>query len=162
MVKDILKLGDPALYETCAAVLPEEWPQLPLWEQDLLDTLLWYRATYSAGRAIAAPQIGIPKRIILLCIDTPILLVNPSLSFPNDEMMEVLDDCMSFPGLCVTVLRHRRVTVHYTDRNRQTQQMALEGDLAELIQHEYDHLDGILATMRAKDNRSFYLMQMKR
>lgn len=76
--------------------------------------------------------------------------------------MDVLDDCMSFPGLCVWVRRHKRAILTYTDSDGNEQEMALEGDLSELLQHEYDHLDGILATMRTKDNNSFVMMQMKR
>ena len=84
------------------------------------------------------------------------------LTFPDDEMMEVLDDCMSFPGLCVKVMRHRRATISYTDLGENPCAMELEGDYSELLQHEYDHLDGILATMRAIDSKSLILMQMKR
>ena len=73
-----------------------------------------------------------------------------------------MDDCMSFPGLMVEVRRHWRVDIRYLDENMQPQEMHLEGDLAELLQHEYDHLDGILATMRAVDDKAFYLVQMKR
>ena len=80
----------------------------------------------------------------------------------HDEMYELLDDCMSFPGLMVKVRRHCRAVLDYLDENFEPQQMVLEGDLSELLQHEYDHLDGILATMRAVDNKSLILGQMKR
>jgi peptide deformylase len=69
--------------------------------------------------------------------------------------MELWDDCMSFPGLLVRVKRHRRCVMDFLDENWQAQQWILEDDLSELIQHEYDHLDGILATQRAIDDRSF-------
>ena len=84
-------------------------------------------------------------------------MINPVLEFPDGEMMEVMDDCMSFPGLLVKVDRYRRCRIHYKDRSWQDKEMELEGDLSELLQHEYDHLDGILATMRAKDSRAFYM-----
>ncbi|MDO5445785.1 MAG: peptide deformylase [Eubacteriales bacterium] len=162
MVKEILKLGDPALYEVCSKVQKEDMPMLETWVSDLHDTLLDYRKTYGAGRAIAAPQIGIRKRLLYMLTDKEYVFINPQLSFPDDELMEVLDDCMSFPGLCVRVMRHRRAVISYTDLQGNPCEMALEGDYSELLQHEYDHLDGILATMRAKDNKSFILMQMKR
>ena len=69
---------------------------------------------------------------------------------------------MSFPGLLVMVERYRQSDISYLDENFNPQKMHLEGDLSELLQHEYDHLDGILATMRAVDNKSFYFEQMKR
>ena len=74
----------------------------------------------------------------------------------------LLDDCMSFPGLMVRVERYRHAVITYLDENLKPQSMELAGDYAELLQHEYDHLDGILATMRAVDNQSFFLGQMKR
>ena len=162
MVKNILKLGDPKLYEISEAVVAEDMQCMHEWTADLHDTLLEYRKTYGAGRAIAAPQIGIKKRLLYMLTDKEYVFINPVLTFPDDEMMDVLDDCMSFPGLCVWVRRHKRAVISYTDMNGEAQKMALEGDLSELLQHEYDHLDGILATMRARDNKSFILMQMKR
>ena len=85
------------------------------------------------------------------------MFINPTLEFLDGETMEVLDDCMSFPGLCVKVRRYRRCWVRYLDELRQPQTLLLEGDLSELLQHEYDHLDGILATMRAVDRKAFVL-----
>lgn len=155
MEKKILLLGDERLYETSMPVRQGE--DLAQVKQDLHDTLMAFRSKYHAGRAIAAPQIGIQKRLLYMCIDKPVLFVNPELHFPDDEMMEVLDDCMSFPGLYVRVLRHKRAVITYYDENWEQQSMALEGDLSELLQHEYDHLDGILATMRAIDSRSFVM-----
>lgn len=162
MIKEILKLGDPELYEISEEVVSADKEELGSWITDLHDTLLDYRKTYGAGRAIAAPQIGIRKRLLYMLTDKEYVFINPVMHFPDDELMEVLDDCMSFPGLCVNVMRHKRAVITYTDVEGAEQKMELEGDLSELLQHEYDHLDGILATMRAKDNRSFFLMQMKR
>lgn len=162
MVREIIKLGDPRLYEVSEKVTPADAEYLEGWTADLRDTLLAYRATYGAGRAIAVPQIGIGKRLIYMLTDREYVFINPQLSFPDAEMMEVLDDCMSFPGLCVKVMRHKRAVLTFTDTAGIERELTLEGDYAELLQHEYDHLDGILATMRAKDNKSFILMQMKR
>ena len=162
MVREILKLGDPRLYEVSEAVTAEELPLVRDWVADLHDTLLDYRKTYGAGRAVAAPQIGIRKRLLYMLTDKAYVFINPRMTFPDAEMIEVLDDCMSFPGLCVKVLRHRRAVLRYTDAAGCDREMALEGDYSELLQHEYDHLDGILATMRAVDDRSLFLMQMKR
>lgn len=162
MIQEILKLGDPQLYEISLAVEPVDYPKLPIWVKDLHDTLMEYRRTYGAGRAVAAPQIGIKKRLLYMYTDKSYVFVNPVLSFPDDECYELWDDCMSFPGLLVKVRRHKRAVLEYMDMDMQPCRMDLEGDLAELLQHEYDHLDGILATMRAVDNKSLYLGSMKR
>ena len=65
-----------------------------------------------------------------------------------------MDDCMSFPGLLVRVKRYKRCIIYYKDLEWNDCSMELEGDMSELIQHEYDHLDGILATLRAVDKRA--------
>ena len=162
MIREILKLGDPQLYEVSAPVTAEDLPLVGGWVEDLHDTLMEYRRVYGAGRAVAAPQIGIRKRLLYMYLDKPYVFINPVMVFPDEEMYELLDDCMSFPGLMVKVRRYRRAVIHYEDLQGERQEMALEGDLSELLQHEYDHLDGILATMRAVDDRSLIMAQMKR
>ena len=162
MIQKILTLGDPRLYEVSTPVTPEDWALIPTWVQDLHDTLMEYRRVYGAGRAVAAPQIGIFKRLLYMYLDKSYVFINPVLEFPDAETYELLDDCMSFPGLMVRVRRYRRAVIRYLDETGQRREMELEGDLSELLQHEFDHLDGILATMRAVDNRSLVLGQMKR
>jgi len=157
MEKEILKLGNPKLYEMSSPVEKTELSQLTPLIQDLHDTLIAFRNQYHAGRAIAAPQIGIQKRILYMYINQPTVFINPVLSFIGDEEMEVMDDCMSFPNLLVKVRRHKKIRILYRDMEWKEQEMLLEGDLSELLQHEYDHLDGILATMRAIDKYSFYM-----
>lgn len=162
MIRELLKLGNPQLYEISSPITEEDLANLPQWVEDLHDTLMEYRKVYGAGRAVAAPQIGIQKRLLYMYLDKAYVFVNPVMEFPDDEMYELMDDCMSFPGLIVKVSRHRRAVIKYFDMEMKPQVMELEGDLSELLQHEYDHLDGILATMRAVDNKSLYLEQMKR
>ena len=162
MIREILKLGDPQLYEVSEPVTAGDLPLVGGWVEDLHDTLMEYRRVYGAGRAVAAPQIGIRKRLLYMYLDKPYVFINPVMVFPDEEMYELLDDCMSFPGLMVKVRRYRRAVIRYEDLQGERQEMALEGDLSELLQHEYDHLDGILATMRAVDDRSLIMAQMKR
>ena len=162
MIKELLKLGNPKLYEISSLITEEDLQDVPGWVADLHDTLMEYRRVYGAGRAVAAPQIGIQKRLLYMYLDKAYVFINPVMEFPDDEMYELLDDCMSFPGLIVKVRRHRRAVIRYFDLDMKLQVMELEGDLSELLQHEYDHLDGILATMRAVDHKSFYMEQMKR
>ena len=154
-VKDVLLLGDSRLYDLAEPVEKGEVPEL-LPKIDLMfETVLDFRKKYGVGRAIAAPQIGLSKRIICLNIDQPVEIINPQLSDLSDEMIELWDDCMSFPNLLVRVRRHKKLTLSFLDRNWEQHTWNLEDDLAELIQHEYDHLDGILATQRAINNQSF-------
>lgn len=157
MIREIRLLGDPGLYTVSAPVQKEELFELNGLQQDLHDIMMEFRRVYHAGRAIAAPQIGVAKRVIYMNTGEPVLFINPVLEFPDDSKMDVMDDCMSFPGLYVMVERFKRCRVHYRNIRWEECKMELEGDLSELIQHEYDHLDGILATMRAKDNKSFFM-----
>ncbi|HYE73344.1 MAG TPA: peptide deformylase, partial [Blastocatellia bacterium] len=103
------------------------------------------------------PQIGAHKRIIFINTGNPFALINPQIIQASREEMELWDDCFSFPDLMVRVRRHVEITVQYQDEHGVEQQMTVQNDLSELLQHEIDHLDGILATDRAIDARSFAL-----
>ncbi len=87
------------------------------------------------------------------------MILNPEIEFVGDEMMELMDDCMSFPKLLVRVRRYRHCLLRYWDENWEPQEMPMDDDMSERIQHEYGHLDGILATMRAIDNKSFVMKE---
>jgi len=154
-IDDLLLLGDPRLYQVCEPVLYEELPQVKEWITDLDNVMKQIRERYHFGRAIAAPQLGIMKRLIYMNIDKPVVFINPVLNDLSDEKFELWDDCMSFPNLLVRVARHRSLTINYLDENWQPQQWQMTDSLSELLQHEYDHLDGILCTMRAIDEKSF-------
>lgn len=154
-VSDILLIGNPLLYEKAEEVQPEEISGLMPKINLMFDTVLDFRQQYGAGRAIAAPQIGLLKRIICLNTDRKVAMINPVIVDLSDEMFEVWDDCMSFPNLLVKVMRHKKLTIRFFNLNFEEETWHLEDDMAELIQHEYDHLDGILATQRAIDNQSF-------
>lgn len=154
-VRKILLLGNEELYKVSEMVKEEDLKEIKKVIEDLHDTLMEFREKYKAGRAIAAPQIGYFKRIIYMNIDKAVTLINPKIEYIDDEMMEVWDDCMSFPELLVKVKRHKRCKIHYKDLEWKDNVLELEGDLSELLQHEYDHLDGILAVQRAIDNKSF-------
>lgn len=154
-LNDLLLLGDPRLYEVCEPVKKEELPLVKEWTADLDNVMKEIRARYNFGRAIAAPQLGIMKRLIYMNIDKPVVFINPEFTFLSEEKFEVWDDCMSFPNLLVKVNRHQNATISYLDEYWQPKEMKLSNDLAELLQHEYDHLNGVLCTMRAIDEKSF-------
>lgn len=153
-IKDILLIGDPRLYEISEPVQQEELSDIAPIVAQLGEVIKEFRATYGAGRAIAAPQLGIMKRLIVMNIDEPVAIINPVIYDYSDEQFEMWDDCMSFPNLLVKVRRHQKCTMKFRDLHWEEQVWELEGDLSELMQHEYDHLNGILATMRAVDDQS--------
>lgn len=160
-IKEILLLGNPRLYEVSEPVKKDELDKMKDVVDDLHDTLMDFRKRYGVGRAVAAPQIGVMKRLVYMYITEPVVFINPELSQKSKDMIVVWDDCMSFPDLLVKVRRHKTCAVAYHDLAGDKQSMQLEDDLSELLQHEYDHLDGILAVSRAIDSRSFALKSQK-
>lgn len=154
-LSDMVMLGDPRLYEVCEPIENSELHLVEGWVADLDNVMKEIRAKYNFGRAIAAPQLAIMKRLIYMNIDKPVVFINPEITYLSDEKFELWDDCMSFPNLFVKVRRHKNITIKYLDENWNPQVWQMEGDLSELLQHEYDHLDGILSTMRAIDEKSF-------
>lgn len=154
-LKDMVLLGDPRLYQVCEPIKPEELPLVSGWVADLHNVMEEIRAKYKFGRGIAAPQLGVMKRLIYLNLDKPYVMINPELVDLSEERFELWDDCMSFPNLLVRVSRHKSLKIKYLDEHWQPQEWAVSDAISELIQHEYDHLDGILCTMRAIDSQSF-------
>lgn len=160
-VREILKLGNPALYEVSEMVLEDELQKLKPVVENLHDTMMNFREEWKAGRAIAAPQIGVKKRLIYMNIDKPVVFFNPVIEPQSEELFEVWDDCMCFPELLVKVLRYRHCCITYRDLDWKEQSMDLKDDLSELLQHEADHLEGILAVSRAIDGQSFALRSQR-
>ncbi len=156
-VREILLLGNPRLYEISKPVEKEELVNTKPIIDDLHDTLMNFRSKNNAGRAIAAPQIGIMKQIIYMHINEPVVFLNPILDNFSKETMEIWDDCMSFPGILVKVQRYKKCRIIYKDLYWHNREMHLEDNLSELLQHETDHLNGILAVFRAIDGKSFAL-----
>ena len=153
---DILLLGDPRLYEVCEPLTPDDLPLIATIVADLHQALMEFRAIYKAGRAIAAPQLGYMKRLIYMNIDdNPTVFINPTIVWASEEQFTLWDDCMSLPNLLVMLKRHRVIKIQFWDTNWQPHEWTLHDDLSELLQHEYDHLDGILCTQRALDSQAF-------
>jgi len=160
-VRDNLLLGDPRLYEVSRLVDRGELERLRPVVEDLHDTMMTFRKKYGVGRAIAAPQIGVMMRLVYMHIDKPMVFINPSLSDKSPEMMEIWDDCMSFPDLLVRVYRHRRCRIEFKGMKWESKSLDLKDDMSELLQHECDHLDGVLAVSRAIDGKSFALASQR-
>jgi peptide deformylase len=160
-IKPILLLGNTDLYKISQELTADELPVIAAVVTDLHDTMMDFRRRYGCGRAIAAPQIGVFKRLVYLHIDKPQVYINPILHDPSSEMIELWDDCMSFPEILVRLRRHRTIRINYRDPDWVEHDELLEGDMSELLQHEVDHLDGILAIKRAINHQSFALKSQR-
>jgi peptide deformylase len=154
-IQPILQLGDPLLREKSLPVEDPTAREIGALVHDLADTLAHWRATTGYGRGIAAPQIGVLQRVIFLKLPgvEPWPLINPEIVEWGAGKMVVWDACLSFLSIFMQVERHRRITVRYQNLYGEALEFeAGEGrNLAELLQHEIDHLDGILAIDRVTD-----------
>lgn len=149
-VQAILTIGDPRL-ETPVPPADLTDPALTGRLADLHATLDDFRARRGFGRAIAAPQIGFMCRCIALNLGAgPVSILNPEITWRSDDEFLVWDDCLSIPDRIVRVRRACAIDLRYQDENGRTRLWRrLPEDLSELLQHEIDHLDGILMTARA-------------
>ena len=156
-VREILLLGHPLLRKKCGRVA--DWSERTLRKTivDLRDTLSHVRSSKGFGRGIAAPQIGVTKQIIFLHIDMPMVLLNPRIVSKSRKTMLLWDDCFSFPDIMVKVRRHLGIVVAYQDEHGKKKSLGAEGGLSELLQHEIDHLGGVLAIDRAIDSKHIIL-----
>jgi peptide deformylase len=157
-IRTVLQLGDPGLREVCQPVEDPTSAETRKLVKDLADTLAFWRKTTGYGRAIAAPQIGKTVRVIFFQLPgaQPWPLVNPEITWRSDETIVVWDACLSFLSIFMKVRRNREIRVKYQDLRGQRHEIHAgdERDLSELLQHEIDHLDGVLALDRIVDIRT--------
>ena len=162
-VRPVLRLGDPRLRQPAAAVAPSSFGTASL--AALIDDL---RDTMAArdGAGLAAPQIGVPWRVVIYGITSnprypeapPIpetVLINPLLTPLGEETQLGWEGCLSVPGLRGQVRRHQRLQVAWRDPAGGHHQQEVEGFHARVVQHECDHLDGLLFVDRLQDSRAF-------
>lgn len=103
------------------------------------------------GAGLAAPQVGKSLRICTVQNDGSVyVLINPQITTYSRDKEIVEEGCLSFPGKFIPIKRSRKIKVRYTDENGNKIKLKAEGLLARIIQHETDHLDGILFTERTK------------
>jgi peptide deformylase len=157
-VRTVLQLGNPKLREIAKAVRDPRTAEVRALVEDLADTLAYWRKETGYGRGIAAPQIGVGLRVIFLQLpgEDPWTLINPEITARTTEKIVVWDACLSFLAIFMKVSRHREITVRYQDLERKWHEVRAgeERNLSELLQHEIDHLDGILALDRITDIRT--------
>ncbi len=149
----ILQLGDPLLRSVSTRI--DAPPEAAEVLGDLRDTLHAFQREHGFGRGISAIQIGEPKRLIYLeSGGVAYSLINPEYQSESQDTFRLWDDCFSFPDLMVYLERACTVRVRYQDASGGWCELEASGALSELIQHEMDHLDGILAVDRALDRNS--------
>ena len=160
-IKAVLKMGDPLLLQQAAPVGQFDTPELHALIQDMHDTML-----AKNGAGIAAPQIGVSLRVVIFGVGSNprypdaeqvpyTVLVNPVVTPLGNEMEDGWEGCLSVPGLRGIVPRYARV--HYTgfDQFGNPIDRLASGFHARVVQHECDHIDGILYPMRITDLRQF-------
>ena len=144
-VQSILKLGDPILREKSTRI--EDFAANAKVFVDLNDTLTNVRRLYQFenGTGLAAPQIGYLVRAIAIDFDGKRqILINPEIVEASTEMIRLPEGCLSFFDFRAAVERHKRVKVNAFNEKGEEFQIEAEGQLSKLLQHEIDHLDGIL------------------
>ena len=161
MIRDVLRMGDPRLLERSREVQRFGTPALDALLTDMRDTM---RAQNGAG--LAAPQIGVPLRVVIFGVEhnprypdaDPVPyteLVNPVLVPLDDEMEDGWEGCLSVPGLRGVVPRFLRLRYSGFDPQGRPIEREVTGFHARVVQHECDHLDGILYPMRVRDFSQF-------
>lgn len=123
-------------------------PAIAALADDLFDTLRATRAATSYGRAIAASQVGEPVRVVVADLGERWTLVNPEITEASAARREWWDACLSFLDVFGRLSRHTAVSVRWEDLQGNVHEAHFEDELAELLQHELDHLDGVLAIDR--------------
>jgi peptide deformylase len=161
MIRDILRMGDPRLLRVAPPVRRFNCAELDALVQDLIDTM---QAADGAG--LAAPQIGVDLRVVVFggspsvrYPEAPVVpftvLVNPVLTPLGKEMEEGWEGCLSVPGLRGVVARHARLHYSGFDPQGTPIEREVDGFHARVVQHECDHLDGVLYPMRVRDFSRF-------
>jgi peptide deformylase len=160
-VRRVLKMGDPLLLRVAEPVRWFDTPELNALIKDMLDTMAALN-----GAGLAAPQIGVSERVVIFGVDRnprypdaePVpmtVLINPEIEFLTDEMDDGWEGCLSVPGMRGLVPRYTRLRYRGVDQHGKRFEREAHGFHARVVQHECDHLDGILYPMRLKDIRSF-------
>ena len=152
MIRPTLELGNPALRQAAAAVSDPRDEKIVQLIEDLRDTLHDWRSRHGWGRALSAPVIGVPSRIMLIELEgSSLVLINPSFERWGNEQVDGYESCITFSSLWGCIVRPRTVVVQAYDEVGTPVRIEADGDLARLLQHEIDHLDGFVWLDREPD-----------
>jgi peptide deformylase len=165
MIREVLKMGDPRLLQPAQPLQDFDTPELHALLEDMRDTM-----AHLSGAGLAAPQIGVGLQLVIFGVaqnprypqaeeipDT--VLINPVLTPLSDELEEDWEGCLSVPGLRGMVPRHTRLRYQGYDEQGQPVDRSVSGFHARVVQHECDHLMGILYPMRIRDFSKFGFIQ---
>ncbi|MDO8413149.1 MAG: peptide deformylase [Gallionellaceae bacterium] len=160
-IKEVLRMGDARLLRVAEEVRDFDTRQLHALLADMRDTM---QALDGAG--LAAPQIGVNLRVVIFGVEKnprypdaeevpQTVLINPRITLLTEEMEEDWEGCLSVPGLRGRVPRYTQLRYQGRDEYGVAIDRTVSGFHARVVQHECDHLDGILYPMRIKDLRNF-------
>jgi len=161
MIRDVLRMGDPRLLEKSKPVERFGTPELAALLADMRDTM-----AHLNGAGLAAPQIGVGLRVVIFGVKSnpryphveevpDTVLIDPVLQPEGDDLDEDWEGCLSVPGMRGWVPRWRRLRYKGFDERGNSFERQVEGFHARVVQHEVDHLDGILYPMRIRDFTRF-------
>ena len=161
MIRDVLKMGDERLLQHSAEVTQFGTPELAALLQDMRDTM-----AHLNGAGLAAPQIGVGLRVVIFGVSAnprypdaeevpDTVLINPELAPVSDELEEGWEGCLSVPGMRGWVPRWRHLHYAGFDEQGRRFERTVSNFHARVVQHECDHLDGILYPMRIRDLSRF-------
>ena len=159
----IARMGHPVLTQVCEPVSDPGAPEIRRLVADMIETM-----RDAPGVGLAAPQIHVPLRLFVFHVppgrseqdpgDTALgasVMINPTIEFLDEDRVLGWEGCLSIPGLRAAVPRAQRIRYRGVDCDGNPVERAVSGFHARVVQHEYDHLDGILYTMRVTDFRLF-------
>lgn len=160
-IRPVLRMGHPLLLKRAQKVEEFDTPELHGLIEDMRDTM-----QAMSGAGIAAPQIGVSLQVVIFGVpasqrypDAPAVpstvLVNPVIEWLGDEMNDGWEGCLSVPGMRGVVPRYTRVRYRGCDQFGKPIDRSVDGFHARVVQHECDHLDGILYPMRIRDLQLF-------
>ena len=160
-VKTVLRMGHPVLRKIAEPVTEFNTPELDGLIGDMFDTMAAMN-----GAGLAAPQIGVSKRLVIFSVrENPrypdaetvpeTILINPQITLIGEAMEEGWEGCLSIPGMRGLVPRHAEIIYRGQDQNGQEFERQVSGFHARVVQHEVDHLDGVLYPQRIRDMSQF-------
>ena len=165
MIREVLKMGDPRLLQRAQPLERFDTPELHALLADMRDTM-----AHLSGAGLAAPQIGVGLQLVIFGVERnprypqaeevpDTVLINPVLTPLSDELDEDWEGCLSLPGLRGMVPRHARLRYQGFDEKGNPIDRSVSGFHARVVQHECDHLMGILYPMRIRDFSKFGFTQ---
>jgi len=161
MIREVLRMGDPRLWEKSRPVARFDSPELSELLHDMRDTM-----AHLSGAGLAAPQIGVGLRVVIFGVQSnprypgieevpDTVLINPEIQPLSEELEEGWEGCLSVPGMRGWVPRWRKLKYKGFDEKGKPFEREVEGFHARVVQHEVDHLDGVLYPMRIRDFTRF-------